>query len=365
MPHLSCGIVGLPNVGKSTLFNALTNAGAAVAPYPFCTIDPNVGVVPIRDGRVDRIAEMVGAPQKIYRTVEYVDVAGLVKDASKGAGRGNQFLEHVRACDALVQVVRCFRDQNVAHVHGGIDPIEDIKVVNLELILADLQTVTNALDRVQKKARHEVEARAEAAALDKVRQHLDHAQPVRTLTLSEEERHLLLPLRFLSSKSILYAVNIDEADLPGAEHPLVRAVEAFAGAEGNAVIPICAKLEEELAKLDPADAQPFLDDLGLKEPGLQRLVRATNDLLHLVGFFTFNEKECRAWTVVQGTHARDAAGVIHSDFREHFIRAEVTAFDDFVRVGGAKAAHEKGLLRIEGRDYVVRDGDIIYFRIGA
>ena len=364
MKHLSSGIVGLPNVGKSTLFNALTHAGAEVAAYPFCTIEPNVGVVPVKDGRLDRVAELAQVDTVIYHTVEYVDVAGLVKDASKGAGRGNQFLENVRNCDALVHVVRCFEDPNVAHVSGTIDPAADIRTVNLELILADMETCERALQRLRKQAKREAEAKKAVAALEKIHARLDAEEPVRGLELSSEERESVREIRFLTSRRMLYAANVAEDTLPGMAGPGVDAVRALAAAGDGSVVPICARLEEEVAQLDAADAETFLEDAGLEESGLQRLVRATAALLHLVCFFTFNENEARAWTVPEGTRAQDAAGVIHTDFAEHFIRAEVTAFDDFARAGGKKGAHDQGLTRVEGRDHPVRDGDVIYFHVG-
>lgn len=366
MAQLSCGIVGLPNAGKSTLFNALTRAGAAVAPYPFCTIDPNIGVVSVPDDRLNRVASLVDVTTVIHRTVEYVDVAGLVKDASKGAGRGNQFLDHVRNCHALVHAVRCFHNGDVAHVHGELDPVEDARTVNLELILADLDTVEHALQRLGARGRHLPDAHAEASLLEKLQGHLNQEKPVRTLVLSDAERELAKPLRLLTAKRVLYAANIGEEDIAsGLAAPRAAALAAFADAEGSAVIPICAKMEDEIAGLEPEDARVFLDDLEMEEPALQRLVRTTADLLGLICFLTFNEKEARAWTIPAATRAQDAAGVIHTDFAKHFIRAEVTAYDDFATAGGAKGAHEKGLTRTEGRDYLVRDGDVIYFRIGV
>ena len=364
MPGLSCGIIGLPNVGKSTLFNALTKAGAAVANYPFCTIEPNVGIVPVRDSRVDRLAALVHVSRIIYSTVEYVDVAGLVKGASHGEGKGNEFLDHVRNCDALVHVVRCFEDPDVAHVTDNLDPVDDMRTINLELMLADLQTAEAAHSRLAKQVRNEPEFKATVAALEKVMAHLGGEKPVRTLHVSEPEAKLVNTFRFLTAKRVLYVANVDEAGLAGDAHGRVAAVRSFAESEGSAVVPICGKIEEEIAHLSEAEARPFLDDLGLTEAGLQRLVHATFRLLGLISYFTFNEQEARAWTIRHGSTAVEAAGVIHTDFAKHFIRAEVTAFDDFERLGGPKGAHEKGLTRTEGKEYVVKDGDVVYFRIG-
>ena len=364
MAQLSSGIIGLPNAGKSTLFNALTRANAEIAAYPFCTIEPNIGVVPLEDPRLDRVASLVDAPQTIYQTVEYVDVAGLVKGASRGEGRGNQFLENVRACQALVHVVRCFDDPNIAHVTVTVDPVEDIRTVDLELVLADLETADRAIEKHRKQARREADAKALVDLLERIRGKLDAETPVRAMGLDEKEYELVRELRFLSDKPVLYAANVGEDALPDMDTPRVRAVLQLAEDEGNAVVPICAKLEQEIAGLESDEARMFLDDAGIEEAGLQRLVRATRRLLGLISFFTFNENETRAWTVPEGTNARRAAGVIHNDFEENFIRAEVTSFADFDAAGGKKGAHDQGLLRIEGRDYMVRDADVIYFRVG-
>lgn len=361
---MEAGIVGLPNVGKSTLFNALTVAGVPSLSYPFCTIEPNVGVVPVRDPRLDRVAELVGVGNVIYQHVEYVDVAGLVRDASKGAGRGNRFLENVRSCHALVHVVRCFEDPDVAHVQGVIDPVDDIRTVNLELILADLQAAEAALARLSKAARREADARPAAGLMEKIRDHLNDGNPLRSLPLSSAEQEIAAEFCFLTGRAVLYAVNIGEADLQSGASAHLDAVSRLAREEAGAVVTICAKIEDEIAGLATDEAAPFLEDLGLDEPGLQRFVRATRDLLGLISFFTFNEEQARAWTIPEGTTAQAAAGVIHTDFAEHFIRAEVTPFDDFDGAGGEKGAREHGLMRVEGRDYVVRDADVIFFRIG-
>jgi GTP-binding protein YchF len=365
MAGLSCGIVGLPNVGKSTLFNALTRAGAAVANYPFTTIDPNIGVVPVRDPRLDRLAGIVGVGRIIYGTVEYVDVAGLVRGASKGEGRGNQFLDNVRNCDALVHVVRCFENPDVSHVSSRVDPADDIRTINLELILADLDSADKSRGRLGKRVRNEPETKPVVEALEKAVHHLGQEKPVRSLAVSEPEAALLRPFRFLTAKPVLYVANIDENAVPDGEPGRMEAIRAVAQEEGSAVVPICARIEEEIGQLSEAEAAPFLESLGLKEPGLQRVVRATFQSLGLISFFTFNDEETRAWTVRRGATARDAAGAIHTDFAAHFIRAEVTAFDDFARAGGERGAREKALTRIEGKEYVVKDGDVIYFRVGA
>jgi GTP-binding protein YchF len=311
------------------------------------------------------VAALVHVKTVVYPHVQYVDVAGLVRDAARGAGRGNQFLENIRDCDALVHVVRCFRNPDVAHVHGDLDPVADARTVNVELMLADIQAADRALERLGKQARRDEHARAACAALERARAHLDAERPIRTLAAPREEMDILKPFRFLTSRRVLYAANIGESDLPRGDPALLGPLGEFAAKEGNAVLPICAELEAEVAELKPDEAAAFLRDAGIEEPALQRLVRATCRLLGLVSFITFNQNEARAWTVPEGTRAQDAAGVIHSDFARHFIRAEVTAFADFDAMGGEKGAREKGLLRIEGREYTVRDGDVVYFRVGV
>ncbi len=362
---LKCGIVGLPNVGKSTLFNALTKAGIAAENYPFCTIEPNVGIVEVPDARLARLAEIAEPQKVIAAVVEFVDIAGLVAGASKGEGLGNQFLANIRECDAIAHVVRCFEDPNVVHVAGRIDPVSDIETINTELALADLASVEKAYSRYAKvaKAGGDKEAQRIVAVLDKVRPALDQARPARSVPLSKEEQAVLKPLFLLTAKPAMYVANVAEHGFES--NPLLERVGDLAKRENAPVVPICAALEAQIADLSDEDKQVFLADMGMKEPGLSRLIRAGYALLGLQTFFTAGPKEVRAWTVSVGATAPQAAGVIHTDFERGFIRAEVIAYDDYVARRGEQGAKEAGKLRLEGKDYVVRDGDVMHFRFNV
>ncbi|MBU3693538.1 MAG: redox-regulated ATPase YchF [Rhodocyclaceae bacterium] len=357
---LQCGIVGLPNVGKSTLFNALTKAGIAAENYPFCTIEPNVGIVEVPDTRLAKLAAIV-KPQKIQPAiVEFVDIAGLVAGASKGEGLGNQFLANIRETDAIVNVVRCFEDANVVHVNGRVDPIADIETIVTELALADLAGVEKAIARDGKKAKSgDKEAQKLVAVLEKLVPHLNEGRPARTLALSDDEKVLVKPLCLLTIKPAMYVGNVDESGFEN--NPFLDRLREFAAKEGAPVVALCAKLEAELADLEDEDRLAFLADLGLEEPGLNRLIRAGYDLLGLQTYFTAGVKEVRAWTIHKGDTAPQAAGVIHTDFEKGFIRAQTIGFEDFVAHGGEHGAKEAGKMRAEGKDYVVKDGDVMNF----
>lgn len=361
---IKCGIVGLPNVGKSTLFNALTSAEIEAANYPFCTIDPNIGVVPVPDAREQKLAAIVNPERVLSTMVEFVDIAGLVEGASKGEGLGNKFLANIRETDAIAHVVRCFEDDNVVHVAGKVDPLSDIEIINTELALADMETVDKAILRATKLARSgDKEAKAQLAVFEKIKVQLDEGHLVRLLPLEPEEKLLLRDLHLLTIKPTMYIANVTDDGFEN--NPLLDKVAELAQKEGAAVVAVCAAIEAELSQLEDEDKAEFLEDLGIAEPGLDRVIRAAYSLLGLQTYFTAGVKEVRAWTVKIGATAPQAAGVIHTDFEKGFIRAEVTAYDDFIQFNGESGAKEAGKLRLEGKEYIVQDGDVMHFRFNV
>ena len=363
---MKLGIVGLPNVGKSTMFNSITKAGAECANYPFCTIEPNVGVVPVPDERLDELTKMYKPQKTTHAVVEFVDIAGLVKGASKGEGLGNKFLSHIRETDAIVQVVRCFEDSNVVHVDGSVDPIRDIETINLELIFADIETVNKRLEKAKKNLKANKKYQEEIDLLEKIKQNLEEGKSARTIDFNEDEQVLVKDMFLLTTKPILYIANVSEEQLDNAENDeLVKQVKEYASAEKAEVIPLCVKIEEELSGLEDDDKKEMLEALGLEESGLDKVIKRSYDLLGLMSFLTAGEPEVRAWTIKKGTKAPQAAGKIHSDIERGFIKAEVVSYDDLMREGSMVAAKEKGLVRSEGKEYIMKDGDIVLFKFNV
>ena len=363
---MKIGIVGLPNVGKSTMFNAITNAGAECANYPFCTIEPNVGVVPVPDERLEVLTKMFNAKKTTPAVIEFVDIAGLVKGASKGEGLGNKFLSHIREVDSIVEVVRCFEDSNIVHVDGKIDPIRDIETINLELIFADMETIDKRLEKAKKMLKSDKKYQEEIDILNKIKTNLEDGKPARTLDLSNEEKDIIKDMFLLTMKPMMYIANISEDQITEIRNnENVKKVEEYAKKENSKVIPLCVKIEEELTLLDDNDKKEMLHELGLEESGLDKLIKTSYDLLGLMSFLTAGEPEVRAWTIKKGTKAPEAAGKIHSDIQRGFIKAEVITYDELIKCGSMQGAKEKGLVRSEGKDYIMKDGDIVLFKFNV
>lgn len=363
---MKLGIVGLPNVGKSTLFNAITKSGASAANYPFCTIEPNVGVVNVPDERLKVLEKMYNSRNLVQTAIEFYDIAGLVKGASTGEGLGNKFLSHIREVAAIVHVVRCFEDSNIIHVDGSVSPLRDIETINLELILSDQEFLSRQIDKTKKALKGDKSLAHQCDLMEKIHAHLNEGKSARAMEFDEEDLQIVKSLNLLSFKPVIYAANISEEDMiSGEENQYLKSLREFAATEKSEVVPFCAKMEEELSQLDDAEKIEFLSELGIKEAGLERLIKACYSLLDLISFLTAGEQEVRAWTIKRGTKAPQAAGKIHSDFERGFIRAETIAYEDLIAAGSMAAAKEKGILRLEGKDYVVKDGDVILFRFNV
>ncbi|MBP1758041.1 MAG: GTP-binding and nucleic acid-binding protein YchF [Firmicutes bacterium] len=364
---MKLGIVGLPNVGKSTLFNAITNAGAESANYPFCTIEPNVGVVAVPDGRMDFLAELYSPKKYTPAVIEFVDIAGLVRGASKGEGLGNQFLSNIRMTDAIVHVVRCFDDENVIHVEGDTDPLRDVEIINLELIMADMEMVQRRIDKAKKAVKGDKKFLREIEVFEGLLEHMNEGNSARSYQVEPEDKAIIATSELMSLKPVIYAANMDDVTFARGyeKNPHYTALQKLAQEEGAQVLPICAKIEQEIAELPPEDKELFLEELGIQESGLDRLIRCSYELLGLISYLTGGPEEVRAWTITRGTRAPQAAGKIHSDFERGFIRAEIVAFEDLQRCGTMAAAREKGLVRSEGKEYVMQDGDVVLFRFNV